>query len=92
MFIAAFYRFCLVRLKYRDAISSSMKIEVDFNRISHDDVRKLIRMLQAYLGEHPASVKAHEPADDVPLPNLSMFDQPAAVKQEKEDYKIQFID
>jgi len=72
-----------------------MKFEIDFSKVSHDDIRRLIRMLEAYLGEHLNHVNQMLPessGSNVSVPDstggfFNLFDvnasKPSTIQQEE---------
>lgn len=61
-----------------------MKIEVDFTKVSQDDIRKLIRMLQAYVSEKPMGEE--KVTLDAPA-GFAMFDTIVQPSEKKDDSK-----
>ncbi len=69
-----------------------MKFEIDFSKVSHDDIRRLIRMLEAYLGEHKNHVLSESDESSVSVPDatggfFNLFDtstsKPSTIQQEE---------
>jgi len=61
-----------------------MKIEIDTSRDSHEDIRKLIRMLKAMVGEHEEDYSSQSIPDPSPLA-FNMFEDDSSYHDDSHD-------